>query len=136
MPGNRKGRRRRFGAVRQLPSGKWQARYQGPDRLLRPAPETFTNKTSAEQWLTRTEADILDSDWIDPDAGLVPFSEYATAWIDERPGLRPKTVQLYRYLLRRHLAKSMASASARSRIFGSHMCAGGARICWTLASVR
>lgn len=104
MAGNRKGRRRRFGAVRQLPSGKWQARYQGPDGLVRPAPETFPNKISAEQWLTRTEADILESDWIDPDAGLIPFLEYATAWIDERPGLRPKTVQLYRYLLRRHLA--------------------------------
>jgi integrase len=104
MAGNRKGRRRRFGAVRQLPSGQWQARYQGPDGLVRPAPETFPNKISAEQWLTRTEADILESDWIDPDAGLIPFLEYATAWIDERPGLRPKTVQLYRYLLRRHLA--------------------------------
>ena len=28
---NAKGRRRRFGALRQLPSGQWQARYRGPD---------------------------------------------------------------------------------------------------------
>jgi integrase len=104
MGGNTKGRRRRFGAVRQLPSGRWQARYQGPDGLMRPADRTFPTKTSAEQWLTRIEADIIDSDWIDPDAGLIPFTEYAAAWIDERPDLRPKTVELYRYLLRRHLA--------------------------------
>jgi integrase len=38
-----------------------------------------------------------------PNAGRVPFSEYATTWLDERPGLRPKTIQLYRYLLRTHL---------------------------------
>ena len=37
-------------------------------------------------------------------AGRVPFIDYADAWITERPGLRPKTIQLYRYLLRRHLA--------------------------------
>ena len=28
---NSKGRRRRFGTVRRLPSGRWQARYPGPD---------------------------------------------------------------------------------------------------------
>ena len=111
MAGNSKGRRRRFGSVRQLPSGRWQARYQGPDGLVRPAAETFPTKTSAEQWLIRTEADILESDWIDPDAGLILFAEYATAWIDERPSLRPKTIQLYRYLLRRHLATTTGFGS-------------------------
>ena len=40
---------------------------------------------------------------IDPDAGRVLFGNYAADWIDERPGLRPKTTELYRYLLRRHL---------------------------------
>jgi integrase len=104
--GNTKGRRRRFGAVRQLPSGQWQARYRGPDGLIRPAPRTFPTKTSAEQWLTRTEAGLLDGDWIDPVGGLTPFGEYAAAWIEERPGLRPATLALYRYLLRHHLATS------------------------------
>jgi len=33
----------------------------------------------------------------------VLFSEYSAAWIEERPNLRPKTVQLHRYLLRRHV---------------------------------
>jgi integrase len=40
---------------------------------------------------------------INPDDGKVPFGKYAEDWINERPGLRPKTVELYRYLLRRHL---------------------------------
>ncbi len=31
------------------------------------------------------------------------FGEYATAWIKERPGLRPNTVQVYGYVLTRHL---------------------------------
>ena len=101
--GNVKGTRRRFGAVRQLRSGRWQARYMGPDGIMRPADQTFATKTEAERWLTRAEAEILDGDWIDPDAGRVPFGEYAADWIVERPSLRPHTIRLYRYLLRDHL---------------------------------
>ena len=67
MP-NSKGRRRRFSAVRQLPSGQWQARYRGPDGLMYLAEKTFPTKTAAEVWLTRKEAEILDGDWINPEA--------------------------------------------------------------------
>jgi hypothetical protein len=75
--GNNRGRRRRFGALRELKSGQWQARYRGPDGLMRPADHTFPSKTDAEVWLTRKEAEILNGDWIDPDAGRVPFPDYA-----------------------------------------------------------
>ena len=47
--------KRRFGRVRRLPSGSWQARYQGPDGIDRPAPETFATKTDAEVWLTAAQ---------------------------------------------------------------------------------
>ena len=103
MGTNTKPWRRRFGRVRKLPSGRWQARFKGPDGIDRPAPCTFAAKRDAEVWLTRTEADILSDNWLDPDLERVDFGDYASAWIDERPGLRPKTLQLYRYLLRRHL---------------------------------
>jgi integrase len=107
MP-NSKGRRRRFGTVRRLSSGRWQARYPGPDGVMRPADDTFETKTRAEVWLTRKETEILDGDWIDPDAAQVPFGQYAQAWIDERPGLRPATVTAYRCTLRRHLIPTFA----------------------------
>jgi hypothetical protein len=87
---------RRFGRVRQLTSGRWQARYTGPDGIDRPAPETFATKTDADVWLTLKEAEIRTDDWINPDDGKISLSEYAETWIDERPGLRPKTVELYR----------------------------------------
>ena len=96
--------KRRFGRVRELPSGRWQARYKGPDGIDRPAPHTFDSKTSAERWLTLTEADVIQGSWVNPDAGRVLFGNYAADWIEERPGLRPKTTELYRYLLRRHLS--------------------------------
>ncbi|MFI6928183.1 tyrosine-type recombinase/integrase [Nonomuraea spiralis] len=99
----RKPAKRRFGRVRKLPSGRFQARYQGPDGIDRPAPQTFATKTDAEVWLTRTEAQILDDEWINPDAGKISFGKYATDWIKERPNLRPRTIELYDYLFRTHL---------------------------------
>lgn len=101
---NGKGRRRRFGSIRKLPSGRYQARYPGPDGVLRPADDTFATKGEAEDWLTVKEAEILEGDWIDPDAGEVFVPDYGSTWIDERPSLRPKTVLIYRGLLRLHIA--------------------------------
>jgi integrase len=90
-----------------LKSGQWQARYKGPDGIMRPADRTFPSKTDADVWLTRKEAEILNDEWIDPDAGKAPLAEYAAAWIEERPNLRPKTIRLYKYLLRCHLEPSI-----------------------------
>lgn len=103
--------RRRFGRLRQLPSGRWQVRYKGPDGVDRAAPETFGRKRDAQAWLVRKEAEILAGDWIDPDAGQVPFRAFATTWIRERPNLRPKTVDLYGYLLRQHLLPTFGHRS-------------------------
>jgi integrase len=100
-------RKRRFGRVRRLPSGRWQARYAGPDGIDRPAPETFASKNDAEIWLTVTEAEIRKGDWTNPDDGKVALATYAQTWISERPGLRPKTVELYGYLLRKHIAPTL-----------------------------
>lgn len=102
--GNSKGRPRRFGSIRRLPSGRYQARYYGPDGVRRAADDTFATKTEAQDWLTLKEAELLEGEWVDPDAGAVLVAEYAATWIEERPGLRPKTVLIYAGLLRCHIA--------------------------------
>lgn len=56
-----------------------------------------------------TEAEILADEWIKPDDGKVPFGKYAEEWVDERADLRPKTVELYRYLLRRHISPTFGT---------------------------
>src|SRR5215467_6509182 len=105
--------KRRFGRVRRLPSGRWQARYKGPDGIDRPAPNTFATKTGAERWLSLTEAEIVRDDWIDPGAGRVPFIRYAQSWVAERPNLRPKTLQLYKGLVRLHMTPALASLTVQ-----------------------
>lgn len=94
---------RRFGNVRRRESGRWQARYPGPDGRLRSAPTTFATKRDAEQWLTLAESRMIRGDWVDPERAAVPFGAYAEKWITERPALRPRTVELYRWLLKKHL---------------------------------
>jgi integrase len=95
-------RKRHFGSVRQRASGRYQARYRGPDGKLRSAPHTFARKSDAARWLTLKEAEITLGDWIDPDAARVPFTDFAEQWIDDRV-LKARTQELYRGLLRNHL---------------------------------
>ncbi|MFZ3595566.1 tyrosine-type recombinase/integrase [Streptomyces sp. BH104] len=99
---NDRGRRRRFGAIRKLPSGRYQARYPGPDGIMRPAPYTFETTNDADDWLAEKQTEIRRGDWTDPDAGGVSFQAYADTWVKERE-LSVLTVDLYRRLLDKHL---------------------------------
>ncbi|MFE5026674.1 hypothetical protein ACFRAO_25960 [Streptomyces sp. NPDC056656] len=82
MPNDR-GRRRRFGSVRKLPSGRFQARYRGPDGLVRTADKTFATQTDADRWLVKQEAKILEGDWKNPDVKIA-FGDFAEAWFKDR----------------------------------------------------
>jgi integrase len=98
---------RDFGNVRKLPSGRWQARYHGPDGQRRSAPHTFDSKSAALRWLRLTESELVRGEWTDPDRARVHLLDYAEQWIRERPGLRPRTVELYRWLLSKHIAPAL-----------------------------
>ena len=50
------------------------------------------------------EADLSSGNWTDPERGKASLDDYAADWITQRPGLRPRTVDLYRWLLRKHIA--------------------------------
>lgn len=96
-------KRRRFGKVRELPSGRFQASYLGPDGGRRYAPDTFATKTDADKYLVNVESLMMRDEWTDPLRGRIKFGDYAAVWITERPGLRTRTVELYRWLLNKHV---------------------------------
>ncbi|GAB2814511.1 site-specific integrase [Actinoallomurus bryophytorum] len=100
--GNKDGRRR-FGLIRELPSGRYQASYLGPDGQRKYAPETFARKSEAERFLNLTEVQILRGDWTDPDGGKVKLSDYGVTWIAQRPNLRIRTRELYAWLFEKHI---------------------------------
>ena len=95
--------RRRFGNLRKRPSGRWQARYLGPDGLMHAAPTTFATEREGEQWLTLIESEIIRGHWQAPEAGEVTLSSYDERWIAERK-LAPRSRQGYEYLFSLHIA--------------------------------
>jgi integrase len=99
---NRPGHRR-FGSVRKLPSGRYQASYLGPDSRRRNAPETFERKKDADLYLSRVESLLSQGEWTDPARAKIRLGDYAERWVAQRPGLRPRTVELYRWLLGKHI---------------------------------
>ena len=59
-------RRRGFGYIRRLSSGRYQASYLGPDLVRRPGPQTFLTKGDAEGWLSRRREEIAAGEWVPP----------------------------------------------------------------------
>src|ERR1700749_4894968 len=53
--------------------------------------------------LVMIEAQIRSGEWTDPERGKARLGNCGSAWITERPGLRPRTMDLYRWLLRKHI---------------------------------
>lgn len=96
------GRKRHFGSIRQRASGRFQARYTGPDGRGYSAPHTFERKTDAARWLSMRETEITRGDWTSPDAAQVRFANYSRQWMADRV-LKTRTRELYEGLLRNHL---------------------------------
>ncbi|MFG1963542.1 tyrosine-type recombinase/integrase [Nonomuraea sp. NPDC049028] len=93
--------KRRFGSIRQLPSGRFQIRYPGPDGQIRMGETTYARERDAEKALSLIEAKLVTGDWTDPQRAKVKLGDYADKWITERTNLRPRTVEIYKGLLKR-----------------------------------
>lgn len=97
-------KRRSFGSVRKLPSGRWQASYHHPiSRERINGPHTFETKRVANDWLALQQADLLRGDDLDLSSRDLLFKVYAADWMATKIELRPKTVELYDMLLRVHI---------------------------------
>lgn len=97
----RKRPKRRFGNIRKLPSGRFQARYTAPDGSTVKGPVTFQTRGDADAWLSIEDARITTGQWrpIAPAPPPAPlFSEYADAWLAARE-VKPRTRSEYRKLL-------------------------------------
>src|SRR4029450_2048093 len=103
--------RRSFGSMRQLPSGRWQARYRDTAGKTHTAPQTFATRPEAARVLAQGEAGPGRGGWTDPRAGRVSFAEWAGRWQATTTNLRPNTRALHGYLLRRFLLPAFADTA-------------------------
>lgn len=95
--------RRRFGKVRKLPSGRWQASFIGPNGKRQNAPGTFRTKTDADRWLVSVEADISRGAWLNEDLGRETFGNYARAYLRDSPDVGERWEETCRRNMRLHM---------------------------------
>lgn len=104
-------KRRQFGSVEQLRSGRFQARYRGPDGNRYPAktaegrPLTFGTRKQADTWLAGVHTDIVRGTWTPPDTKpvtAVTVADYAASWMETRT-LAPNSRHQYQHYLLPHI---------------------------------
>ena len=79
-----KKRRRTFGTVVRLPSGRYRARYfyQG---VFHNAPETYRAVADANAWLTVEESKILQGTWVPVAGSAMTVAGLADKWLASNP---------------------------------------------------
>lgn len=98
-----------WGALRKLPSGRYQASYVH-DGTRFTAPHTFDAMQDARAWLAIARGDIQRGKWRDPrSAQAETFGTFADVWLTQRMSskgepLRPRTRTEYRRQLETGLA--------------------------------
>lgn len=105
-------RRRGFGSVTKMRSGRYQARYVGPDLVRHAAGKTFEARIDAEAWLVAEHRMIDAGTWTPPKhrgqyGKLRTFGPYAAEWLEARD-LKPRTRDHYRRLLDRVILPTFA----------------------------
>lgn len=103
-----------LGHLRQLPSGRWQAKARDQDGNVWPAPQTFDTRVDAVAWLTARHREVETGTFTPPQADNVPaapmptLATYADQWLATRD-LKPRTGVEYRGLLDRHILPALGS---------------------------
>ena len=95
--------RRHFGSLRQRDSGRWQIRYWTRDGRRVSYPTTFARRADAARVLAELERQAATGGVLDPTGSKITFEVYAGRWLEQHPGLRPRSVEVYGSMLRRHL---------------------------------
>lgn len=148
-------RRESWGAVRKLPSGRYQASYPGPDGERYAGPMTYSSIDDARAWLSARRVEIQRGEWKSPaqlaeekaeterlaaeaekKAASETFRLYATGWVEQRvtskgKTLRPKTAAEYRRQLDKGLStfaddRITAITAARIRTWHAERMKAGA----------
>lgn len=107
MTGSRS--RRRFGYVRQLASGRWQASYLDPRSRARIRAEaTFPTKTAAQRWLVDIESRLNRGDLPDVRLGRMSVADWGDQWL---AGLQVRiaTRQKYESLFARYVVPAVGA---------------------------
>lgn len=112
-PRRRKPARRSFGTVRQLPSGRWQARWEDKHGRTHTGPHPFVSEREADEWLVTVRADLVRGIWRSPELGTMTVTDYMRRWIDQRTDLATSTRVGYGVTLARWIDRDLMLPAPR-----------------------
>lgn len=123
-------KKRRFGQIDTLPSGRYRARYTGPDGRLHKADRTYRDKDDARGWLRKEEI-LIELDHWTPPASRTPevqgltVGQWVGQWLELRKHggdkLKPSTLLDYESTLNRRLLKVEGRAAFLRDVRLSHV---------------
>lgn len=96
-------RRRPFGSIEKLPSGRYRVRFRDPGGRRVAAEQTFASIGSARAYLATVEADILRRTYRAPRLVSETLAPFGARWIQSRPNLKDSTRHQYGIDFRLHI---------------------------------
>jgi hypothetical protein len=83
------------GFVEKRTTGRWRARYRGPDGRERS--KTFDRRVDADRWLAGVSFAIARGEWTDPARARVTVGDWSRQWLTAKaPSLKATTRESYR----------------------------------------
>ncbi|MGO1226530.1 MAG: tyrosine-type recombinase/integrase [Brachybacterium sp.] len=106
--------RREFGQIDRQRSGRYRARFTGPDGRLVSAPRTFARRREAADYLARVRGELLAGNT----AAVIPTRVTVAEAVDtylrtNSTRLRPRTLDLYRRTAERWILRLIGTGAAR-----------------------
>ena len=103
-----------FGAVTALPSGRYRARFTGPDGIRHAAPCTFPTRAEADAYLVKVHAELLRGNGVAVIASPTTVAQYMAEYLAEATShLRPRTLDLYQRSAARWIIPAIGEGSER-----------------------
>jgi hypothetical protein len=100
--------KRYFGSIRQRDSGRWLIGYRTRDGKRVSYPVTYARRADAARVLAELERQAqAGGPLVGSGGSKMPLRDYAVQWLEQHPGLRPRTVEVYRSLLNRHVLPTL-----------------------------
>ncbi|MHB1534023.1 MAG: tyrosine-type recombinase/integrase [Acidimicrobiales bacterium] len=100
--------------TRRLKNGRtaYDVKLRTPDG--RQYGHSFRTRKEAVAFQVQERAAQMQGSWVDPRAGRLTLGAYAERWLAQRVGLRPRTQELYDYLLRHHVLPTFAGTELKA----------------------
>jgi integrase len=109
-------KRRQFGGIDRLPSGRYRVRVTDPASGERVSLGTYAAKADAEKAFALALTEQARGTWVSPDSSKITLAVYSAQWLESRltkggSGLRPRVRELYEGQLRLHILPRLGDLS-------------------------